>query len=184
MYGASAKPSRLPIPVVVANTQAVDWEVLVHMIRTSDPAAAETLYQLYADGLRLYLRRQTGRADVEDSVFAVLLHATRAARNGAVNSLGTFTHQVHVLARTRAELLKAFGSESPGEPDRRSVRLSEHVSAMMSQLLPTEREVLLRAYLLEQTDVEIAAGARLTEQAVRSIRSRARELFRSIRAAS
>ena len=163
-----------------SSRRRVDWATLVHLIHASHPVAAESLYRLYADGLRLFLRRHSGAGDVEDSVYIVLLQAARAVRDHQVDSLDLLTKHVRELAHSQIERLRSAAPPAPAIPDERLERLSENLSAVLTKLTLPEREILLRAYMLEQTDREISEETGITETTIRRTRAKAKAMFRQM----
>lgn len=162
--------------------ESVDWDTLQHLLRESDPAAAESLYRLYADGLRMVLRRHSGISDVEDNVYIVLLQAARAVRDDHVSTIDGLTRYIREAAQSQIHQLRnaAQQDRAPAIPDARLRQLTDNLSTVMSRLTAPEREVLLRTYMIEQSDREISEQTGMSEPAIRNARSKAKLMFRQL----
>ncbi|HVV44177.1 MAG TPA: hypothetical protein VHC72_03205 [Bryobacteraceae bacterium] len=62
--------------------QVPDWTTLVNGIRDGDPAAMAELYGIFAKGIRYFLLRNLGPADLDDKVHDCFVIVTQAIRNG------------------------------------------------------------------------------------------------------
>jgi DNA-directed RNA polymerase specialized sigma24 family protein len=169
-------------PSQPSTRRRVDWGTLLHLIREADPNAAESLYRLYASGLRMILRRQSGTTEVEDSIYIVLLQGARAVRDGKIDTLEALTTHMRDLASVQVSQLRLqrTSEASPPVPPDRAKRLSETWNTLLTRLSLAERDVLLRAYLLEQSDRQISGETGMPPSVVRRTRSKAKALFRRL----
>src|SRR5271157_256372 len=63
-------------------TGTPNWAELVRRIRSGEPAAMEELYAVFGKGIRYFLLRNLGPADLDDKVHDCFLIVAQAIRNG------------------------------------------------------------------------------------------------------
>ena len=76
-----------------------DWASLVKRIQTGDPKGMETLYHVFAHGVRFYLCRQLGPQELDDKVHDVFLIVVNAIRRGEVREPERLMGFVRTVAR-------------------------------------------------------------------------------------
>lgn len=152
------------------------FDVLIHQLRSGEPAGALNFYKAFAPGVRLFLRRTTRLRDVEDLVYDTLLQVTRMVRNSATMASEQLTTTVRATAKSRAE------SSSEGRAGSTALKeMPEAAKALLrilSECAPQDREILLRFYFLYESDELIAAQLNLSIEQVRACKLRVRSSFR------
>ncbi len=147
-------------------------------IREGEPAAAPALYSMYAEQIRVYLRRHSGATDVESGVLSILFEAARSVRDLKIESVEELTATVRELCQQGVFALRRG---SPGLSDTSHMTLErrgELVNRLFTVLDAREREILLRSSLLSEGDDEISKQVELPVIQVRRTRAKARVLFR------
>ncbi len=152
----------------------------LNAIRHGDPAAAPLLYRMYADTVRLYLRRHAAVQDVEETVFSVLLEAVRYARESGLTTLDDITQVIHELSQQGVFALRRRSAHQDHKvlskmpiDSRRDL-----ISGVFSILEPAEREILLRSSLLSEKPAEISTGLAIPIRQINKTRAKARFLMR------
>lgn len=153
---------------------------ILKSIMDGDADAAEHLYHRYAVGIRSYLRRHTGRTEVEQSVLTILIRVSRHAREGRFNDDASLTRDVLLGARKEAARLQTLSvpSQEPPNATPDHVKLADSV---LQERSDAEREVLLRSYLLEQEPDVIARQMNIPLAFVTETRCHGRTTFRRLR---
>jgi hypothetical protein len=147
-------------------------------IREGDPAAAQTLYAMYAEQIRSYLRRHSGAKEVESTVLSILIEAARAVRDLKLESLEELTGTIRDLCQQGVFAHRRGSSVLPETACMTLERRGELISRLFTVLDRREREILLRSSLLSEGDDEISREVALPVVQVRKTRAKARVLFR------
>lgn len=168
-------PQRIHLPGTPVQPNVVEMSTCLDAIRDGDPGAARLLYTMYADEIRTFLRRQTGMQAVDNTVFAVLVEAIRAARELQLEDIQALDHTVSELAHQAA-----FGLRRGVKATNRLnlERRTELVNDLFTALTGSEREIVFRSCVLSQRDDEISRQVELPILQIRKTRAKARVLFR------
>lgn len=175
--------------------QNARWEQLVEQIRAGDPKGMESLYRVFARGVRFYLCRQLGPQELDDKVhdtFLIVVHAIRRGELREPERLMGFVRTV-VRRQVAAHIDQAVQSRrervevdsgaqvvdvrfNPEEVLALKQR-AEIVVRALRDVSERDREILTRFYLLEETQEEICRTMSLTETQFRLLKSRAKARF-------
>jgi hypothetical protein len=173
-----ANPTPAPYPLEPA--RAAEDDDLILAIRREDPAAAERLYNRYAAGLTLQLCRKTGSMAVAEYVFEILVEATRQVRLGAVrdvNGMNAF------ILRRAGEIISRCGADAVAGRSASKLNLRNRhtvVSRVFTRLSSQEQEILLRCYVLNQADDQIARSMAVPDSFVNGVRTRVRIAIQNV----
>jgi len=174
--------------------ESQQWADLVRRIERGETEAQEELYQTLHRGVRFLLHRQLRGHDVADrvhNVFLVVVSAIQAHRLKHPESLLGFVRTVAArqaaegireARRTAADVpLEVVLVGADGRCDPEGERLQAEKAWITRQILrslrPKDREILVRFYLLEQTQEQIRDEMRLTSTQYRLLKSRAKSKF-------
>jgi RNA polymerase sigma-70 factor (ECF subfamily) len=170
------------------------WADLVRRIERGEPEAQEELYHTLHRGVRFLLHRRLRGHDVADrvhNVFLVVVTAIQERRLRHPESLLGFVRTV--AARQAAEGIREarrtaadvpldavlLGADNRCDPEGK--RLQDEQDGIVRRALlglrPRDREVLVRFYLLEQTQEQICHEMGLTSTQYRLLKSRAKSKF-------
>ncbi len=171
------------------------WVRLVAQIRAGDTAAMEDLYSVFARGIRFFLCRQLGPAEIEDRVHDAFLTVVQSIVRGDVREPERLMGFVRTVVRRQvaAAIDNAVqvrrnltdmeeGLSVPvenGDPEQKAIR-SQRVELMLKLLKDIsgrDREILTRFYLLEQTQQQICDEMNLSDTQFRLLKSRAKARF-------
>lgn len=175
--------------------QNARWEQLVEQIRAGDPEGMESLYRVFARGVRFYLCRQLGPQELDDKVhdtFLIVVHAIRRGELREPERLMGFVRTV-VRRQVAAHIDQAVQSRrerveidsgaqvvdvrfNPEEVLALKQR-AEIVVRALRDVSERDREILTRFYLLEETQEEICRTMSLSETQFRLLKSRAKARF-------
>lgn len=152
-------------------------------LQTDEALAARVLYRRYAAGVRFHLRRTQPVIPIDNIVLSVLIDASRRLRS-------TGPPTVEQITSTVLECTRAAAAQLPSQPEWNAVvqaglnlqKRSELVNALFTSLKPEEREILLRAFLLDRSDDEISQEMSIPVDTVRDVRTSARNRFRRMSA--
>ncbi len=175
--------------------QTPQWEQLVDQIRIGDPEGMETLYRVFARGVRFYLCRQLGPQELNDKVHDTFLIVVQAIRRGELREPERLMGFVRTVVRRQV----AAHIDQAVQSRRERVDVDSGIQVMDARFNPEEvlvikerseiveralrgvsdrdREILTRFYLLEQTQDEICREMSLTETQFRLLKSRAKSRF-------
>jgi RNA polymerase sigma-70 factor (ECF subfamily) len=175
--------------------QNTRWEQLVEQIRAGEVEGMESLYRVFARGVRFYLCRQLGPQELDDKVHDTFLIVVQAIRRGELREPERLMGFVRTVVRRQvaAHIDQAVQSRRE-RADVESgahvvdVRLNpeevlalkqraEIVQRALRDISGRDREILTRFYLLEQTQEEICHTMSLTETQFRLLKSRAKARF-------
>jgi RNA polymerase sigma-70 factor (ECF subfamily) len=175
--------------------QNARWEQLVEQIRAGDPEGMESLYRVFARGVRFYLCRQLGPQELEDKVhdtFLIVVHAIRRGELREPERLMGFIRTVvrrqvaaHIdqAVQSRRERVEVDSGaqvvDARFNPEEVLVlkQRAEIVVRALRDVSERDREILTRFYLLEETQEEICRTMSLTETQFRLLKSRAKARF-------
>ncbi len=173
----------------------VNWGELVERIRSGDPRGMEQLYAVFSRGVRFYLCRHLGPEDLDDRVHDTFLIVVQAIRRGELRDPMRLMGFVRTVVRRQvaAQIDRAIQArkgqaelhpglavcDSASNPEeqviaRQRVEIMEKVLRSVSR---RDREILIRFYLLEQTQEQICREMKLTETQFRLLKSRAKARF-------
>ena len=182
-------------PVTISH---VDWARLVERIREDDPQGMEELYQMFSRGVRLYLCRQLGVQELDDTIHDTFLIVVNAIKRGDLREperlMGfvrtvvrrqVASHIDQVVHQRNHHLDMTTGFRIPdGRISPETQVLDEEKVEIMSQVLKgisrRDREILIRFYLHEQPQDRICTEMGLSETQFRLLKSRAKARFGSI----
>ena len=170
----------LPLPSFPKVCSGAGGPECLDAIRQGDSTAAHVLYAGYAGQIRRYLRRHTGIHDVEGTVFDVLIEAVRWVReleSPTIEELSQTVRElsqqgVFALRRSRAAQRSAGVGHLALEHDR------ELINGVFTVLDRREREILLRSFLLSESDDGISTELNLPVLQILKTRAKARVLYR------
>jgi DNA-directed RNA polymerase specialized sigma24 family protein len=157
-----------------------EWRGILRQIYTGDSEAAASLYGHYHGGIREALRRRTGCEDVAEAVFDVLIAAIRRVRCCDLKTRQEFEQAIDDLARDEALIMRGRGVYSELLPEIALHRKGELLNTVLTRLSSLERQIVLSAYLLHQSDAELSASLNVPLKMVESARLKARTLYISI----
>ena len=170
------------------------WSDLVHRIQIGQTDGMEELYQIFSTGIRSYFRRNTGPQDAEDRMHDSFLLTVQAIRRGELREperLMGFVHTVtqrQVAAHIRGLINARQGTEiewggeicaGGGGPEQAAIfqEREELAKRVLGELSDSDREVLIRFYLKEESPSQICMEMALTETQFRLLKSRAKARF-------
>ena len=172
-----------------------NWADLAARAAANDQTAFEQLYRLLSRGIRFFLCRQLGPADLDDRVHDTFLIVVQALRRGELREpeklpgfvrtivrrqIAGYISQAVQHRRDHADIDAGICvADESGNPEDRAIGLQrEAIMSAVLQCLPLrERDILTRFYLREQSQEEICAELNLTETQFRLMKSRAKARF-------
>jgi RNA polymerase sigma factor (sigma-70 family) len=176
----------------------VEWGVLVAQIKAGEDAGMEHLYKLFSRGIRYYLCRQLGPQELEDKVHDTFLIVVNAIRRGDLREperlmgfvrtvvrrqVAAYIEQAVHNRREQTDLESgvtvADRKENP-EQEAMIHQKAELMKSVLGCLSQRDRDILVRFYLLEQTQEQICREMSLTETQFRLLKSRAKAKFGEI----
>ncbi len=157
----------------VRDISSTDWPSLVKRIQDGDGRAIEQLYGLFSRGIRFYLRRQLGPDEVDDKVLDTFLVVVKAIQRGDLREpkrilgfvrtvvrrqvaayIGQAVHRrTHEVDMDIAIRLIDIGSNP--EMNALSRERVDLARAVLQDMSATDREILSRFYLREQSQEQI-----------------------------
>lgn len=170
----------------------ISWTDLAARIQTDDAEAMVELYRILNRGTRSFLLRSLGPQEADDLLHEAFLAVVERIRQGELRepsallsfALSTLRHkvagQIGKAARRRKTEIDWDQTEPPAEsaPDPEQLALvgqrRELADEILNQLIPRDREILIRFYVLEHDRVQICADMGLTETQFRLYKSRAK----------
>lgn len=169
-----------------------DQDLLREYGDTGSEAAFAELVRRYVDLVYSVAHRTVGTPDlakdVAQSVFLVLARECRGVAGHAVLAgwLHRTTHNLAVKAvrtearrRRREQQAVAMNEFLSAEPEASWESLAPHLDAVLDQLKPEDRDVVLLRYFQQKSAREIAAALGLSEEAAQKRATRALERLRS-----
>ncbi len=173
----------------------VNWAELVEHIRSGDPSGMEQLYAIFSRGVRFYLCRHLGPQELDDRVHDTFLIVVQAIRRGELRDPMRVMGFVRTVVRRQvaahidravrarkeeAELHPGLAVSDTGSNPEQQVIAEQQVEIMervLRSVSRRDREILVRFYLLEQTQEQICREMKLTETQFRLLKSRAKARF-------
>ena len=177
---------------------AVEWGVLVAQIKAGEDAGMEQLYKLFSRGIRYYLCRQLGPQELEDKVHDTFLIVVNAIRRGDLREperlmgfvrtvvrrqVAAYIEQAVHNRREQTDLESGVAvADRKENPEQEAMihQKAELMKSVLSCLSQRDRDILVRFYLLEQTQEQICREMSLTETQFRLLKSRAKAKFGDI----
>lgn len=169
---------------------------LVDRIRDGDREALETLYRVFWKGIRFQMYRSLGSSELDDRVHDTFLIVVQAIRGGELREPERLLGFIRTVVRRQiayylgrdplsrvetdneeAKLRMSFDfRETPEEfaMDRQNEAI---VQELLRDLPARDREVLVRFYMLEQTQETICHEMKLSDNQYRLLKSRAKARF-------
>ena len=173
-----------------------DWSALVQGIRDSDPNAMESLYAIFARGVRFFLLRNLGPEELEDKVHDCFVIVTEAIQNGELREPDRLMGYVRTVVkrqiaasidvavqqrRTRVDFEETLFSISDWRDNpERSVLAQQRTDIarqVLSEIPKRDRDILQRFYVLEQSQDQICADLGRSYNQFRLLKSRAKARF-------
>lgn len=151
-------------------------------IQAGDADAASWMYRRYASGIRFFLRRGNREAPVDDSVLNVILDACRRIRSYSNVTIDQVTSIVLECTHSERAVISTGQARTTHRADLNLSSRVELMNCLFTALSSFERDLLLRSFLLNQTDSEIAQDLEISENTVVETRRRARDIFRRLAA--
>lgn len=188
-----------PVPAEAPETEIEMESVLeaaaglVERIRDGDREALESLYRVFWKGIRFQMFRSLGASDLDDRVhdtFLIVVQAIRAGELREPERLLGFIRTVvrrqiaYYLGRDPLSRIETDNEEyklrlsfdSRGTPE--EVAMERQNEAIVQELLrdmpQRDREVLVRFYMMEQSQETICHEMKLSDNQYRLLKSRAK----------
>ncbi len=173
-----------------------DWAALVEGIREGSPAAMESLYSIFAGGVRFYLIRNLGVEEAEDKIHDCFLIVAQAIRNGELREPDRLMGYVRTVVkrqiaasigvavkqrRSRVDFEDTLFSVSDWRENPEKTFLVRQRADIARRVLQgisgRDRDILNRFYVLEQSPEQICADMGLSFTQFRLLKSRAKARF-------
>jgi RNA polymerase sigma-70 factor (ECF subfamily) len=174
-----------------------NWEELTAMIQAGEHVGMEYLYRVFDRSIRYYFRRYIGWQDLDDRIHDTLLIVVKAIQNGALREPNCLMAYIRTVVRR--QVAEYIGSvihrrrdqtgidhehsltvpDGNHNPEQRAMAIEETglVKIALESLSPTDREILVRFYLNEQSQEQICREMSLTDTQFRLKKSRAKKKF-------
>lgn len=172
------------------------WPRLVSHIQAGNPDAMEELYQILSGGIRIYIQRQLGADEIEDHVHDTFLVLVAAIRQGEIREPERLMGFVRTVVRRQIanwigrlqqtrrdqevvdqQTMQIHDQRRTPEETAMESEKHEIITRALESLTDRQREILIRFYLMEQTQDRICREMRLTDTQFRLMKSRAKALF-------
>lgn len=172
------------------------WPRLVSHIQAGHPDAMEELYQILSGGIRIYIQRQLGADEIEDHVHDTFLVLVAAIRQGEIREPERLMGFVRTVVRRQIanwigrlqqtrrdqevvdqQTMQIHDQRRTPEETAMESEKHEIITRALESLTDRQREILIRFYLMEQTQERICREMRLTDTQFRLMKSRAKALF-------
>jgi RNA polymerase sigma-70 factor, ECF subfamily len=168
------------------------WVDLVARIKAREDAGMEELYRVFSTGIRFYFHRQLGGGDLDDKIHDTFLIVVKAIQNSALREPDRLMGYVRTVARRQvaAAIAKAIDTrwhhtdlehcliipDLKDNPEDEAIITEEArlVDIALESLSPKDREILVRFYLKEESQVQICKEMSLTDTQFRLSKSRAK----------
>src|SRR5438270_2414694 len=194
----SVDPSASGEPQQNRPVSTVDWAALVDRVKAGSDEGMEQLYKLFSRGIRYYLCRQLGPQELEDKVHDTFLIVVNAIKRGDLREPERLMGFVRTVVRrqvaayiesavhTRREQTDLESGVTVADrkqnPEQEAI-VKEKAALMQSALealSKRDRDILVRFYLMEQSQEQICEEMKLTETQFRLLKSRAKAKFGEI----
>jgi len=187
-----ARPSQEPGP---GGFQIEAWGATVRRIREGDSAAIEQLYETFKAGLKFFLLRNLGPADVDDRIHDCLVIVVEAIQKdhlrdpeGLPGFIRTvLKRQTGAHIRTKVENRRSkvdfdesmyWISDRQDDPEKQlRQQRTEIARKAMKEISRRDREILQRFYVREQSLEQICRDMDLTYNQFRLLKWRAKARF-------
>jgi RNA polymerase sigma factor (sigma-70 family) len=174
---------------------ATDWADVVARVQSGSEEALTELYEVFAKGIRFFLCRQLGVADLDDKVHDTFLVVAQAIQRGELREPERLMGFVRTVVRrqvasyiekavqTRRDQFDletgAKVADAHWNPEETAMRTerAELIQFVLEELGARDREILTRFYLQEQSQEQICAEMSLSETQFRLLKSRAKARF-------
>ena len=195
---AAQTPDQTREPNPRTNLSPSEWGTLVSQIKAGEDAGMEQLYKLFSRGIRYYLCRQLGPQELEDKVHDTFLIVVNAIKRGDLREPERLMGFVCTVVRrqvaayiesavhTRREQTDLESGVTVADrkqnPEQEAIvkEKSALMQAALEALSKRDRDILVRFYLMEQTQEQICQEMKLTETQFRLLKSRAKAKFGEI----
>lgn len=197
---ATEKQTPQPAPDKAARPgySSIEWGTLVAQIKAGEDAGMEQLYKLFSRGIRYYLCRQLGPQELEDKVHDTFLIVVNAIRRGDLREperlmgfvrtvvrrqVAAYIEQAVHNRKEQTDLESGVAvADRKDNPEQEAMiqQKAELMKSVLSCLSERDRDILVRFYLLEQTQEQICREMSLTETQFRLLKSRAKAKFGEI----
>lgn len=176
-------------------TTSADWAELVSRVHGGSDEALAELYRLFSKGIRFFLCRQLGVADLDDKVHDTFLVVVQAIQRGELREperlmgfvrtvvrrqVASYIDKAVQLRRDQLDIeTGAKVADSHWNPEETAIRTerAELIQFVLDELCGRDREILTRFYLQEQSQDQICAEMALSETQFRLLKSRAKARF-------
>jgi RNA polymerase sigma factor (sigma-70 family) len=177
---------------------SVEWRVLVAQVKAGEDAGMEQLYKLFSRGIRYYLCRQLGPQELEDKVHDTFLIVVNAIKRGDLREperlmgfvrtivrrqVAAYIEQAVHNRREQTDLENGVAvADRTRNPEQEAMirQKAELMKSVLQALSQRDRDILVRFYLLEQSQDQICREMSLTETQFRLLKSRAKAKFGDI----
>lgn len=178
------------------DSQPAHWSALVTRIQAGEPAAMEDLYQVLSGGIRIYIQRQLGADEIDDHVHDTFLILIAAIQQGEIREPSRLMGFVRTVVRRQiaswiGRLQQARRDQEVVDqqtmqvhdlrrtPEENAIDSEKHqiVTRALEALTERQREILIRFYLLEQSQERICQDMQLSDNQFRLMKSRAKACF-------
>ena len=171
------------------------WAELVEKIRRNESGGLEELYRVFSKGVRFYLCRQLGPQDLDDRVHDTFLIVAQAIQRGELREPDRLMGYVRTIVRRQVaaqieenvinrgrqfDLDWGLAVHDGGSnPEQAAIRQENQQIAVkvLTNIVPRDREILIRFYLSEQSADQICSEMGLTDMQFRLLKSRAKARF-------
>jgi RNA polymerase sigma-70 factor, ECF subfamily len=176
--------------------QACDWAALVDGIRRREPEAMQSLYAIFARGVRFFLLRHLGPHELDDRVHDCFVIVAESIQNGELREPERLMGYVRTVVRrqiasyielamqqrrteTSFEEYLFCLSDWRENPENSIMARQRHEIAtrVLKGISARDRDILNRFYVLEQSQEQICAAMGLTFNQFRLLKSRAKARF-------
>jgi RNA polymerase sigma-70 factor (ECF subfamily) len=173
-----------------------DWTLIVDGIRDGDPKAMESLYRIFAKGVRFFLLRNLGSEELEDRVHDCFVIVIEAIQNGELREPERLMGYVRTVVkrqiaatidvavqqrRRHADFEDTLFcvSDWRENPERTVIarQRAEIARRVLAGIPARDREILNRFYVLEQSQDQICRELGLSYNQFRLLKSRAKARF-------
>jgi RNA polymerase sigma factor (sigma-70 family) len=171
------------------------WAELVEKIRRNESDGLEELYRVFSKGVRFYLCRQLGPQDLDDRVHDTFIIVAQAIQRGELREPDRLMGYVRTIVRRqvaaqieenvinrRQQFDLDWGlavHDGGSNPEQAAIRQENQQIAVkvLTNIVPRDREILIRFYLSEQSADQICSEMGLTDTQFRLLKSRAKARF-------
>lgn len=184
MISLNLRPVSRARAATEGNGGTIDAAKLARRIRDGDAAGIAAFYQAVHAGIRVlyrhYLPAQESEAEAEAEVRATFSATVQAIRRGELRDPEQLWRFARDFVRRRIEERGHRQSAAGGDEALRAEQ-AEVMRQVLLELLPAEREVLLRYYVRNEPVPEICGATGLTPAAVRALTTRVRDRFAELK---